>query len=141
SHSPAEIPPFSLENLLPSSTEYSLGASLSIAPPPGVFAPHFQADCSPSALQQLLVPQSAPLAPRSATLPPLMHEKSYKDALFSTPHSLPHALLPAANLSSEKTIAAFCTAVDSAPATFCTRKNHAAHRLAQMKKLVLSCLA
>ncbi|KAK4428583.1 hypothetical protein Salat_1158100, partial [Sesamum alatum] len=96
-----------------------------IAPPPGVFPPHFQANCSLSALQQLLVPQSAPLAPRSATLPPLMHEKSYKDALFSAPHSLPHASLPAANFSSEKNIAAFYTAVDSAPATFCTPENHA----------------
>ncbi|KAK4428579.1 hypothetical protein Salat_1157700, partial [Sesamum alatum] len=99
SHSPAGIPPFSPENPSPSLAEYSLGASLSIAPPLGVFPPHFQADCSPSALQQLLVPQSAPLAPRSATLPPLMHEKSYKDALFSAPHSLSHALLPAANFS------------------------------------------
>ncbi|KAK4413481.1 hypothetical protein Salat_2760700 [Sesamum alatum] len=37
SHSPAGIPPFSPENLSPSSAEYPFGASLSIAPPPGVF--------------------------------------------------------------------------------------------------------
>ncbi|KAK4412356.1 hypothetical protein Salat_2882400 [Sesamum alatum] len=103
SHSPAAIPLFSPENFSPSSAEYSLGLSLSIALLPGVFPPHFQADCSPSTLQQLLVSQSAPLAP-SATLPPLMHEKSYKDALF-TANFAAHSSLPAANFWPEKTVA------------------------------------
>ncbi|KAK4413130.1 hypothetical protein Salat_2725500 [Sesamum alatum] len=123
SHPLAGVPPFSPENLSPSSAKYSLRASPSIALQPGVIRPHFQADSSTSVLQQLRF-DSLQRSPLSVS--PLMHEKSYKDALSSAPHSLPHTSFPGANYSFEKTVSAFCTANDSVSITFCTPENHAA---------------
>ncbi|KAK4413138.1 hypothetical protein Salat_2726300 [Sesamum alatum] len=87
SHPLAGVPPFCPENLSPSSAEYSLRASPSIAAPPGVIHPHFQADSSTSALQQL----------RSDSLQP----NDSVSATFCTPEN--HVAAP--SYMNEKTVA------------------------------------